>query len=482
MKPIIDISYWQKPELINYDKLAAEVGGVILRAAYGTRADSAFDRHYTEFTKRGVPVGCYHYICEYVTVADQVKVLLDAVAGKMFKLGYWCDVELEQYADRLTAKTVIDYMTAVEAKLGEWGVYAAKWCWLTIMGDKYARYSSRKLWMAAYVADHTKYTPEGWTKPLLWQYSSKGQLNGYGSNLDMNKFMGTEQEYESWIGVQQMSDILLNVPAFSQRDPRWKDIKLGTSTSTIGGYGCLMTAGSMVARYYGVDTDPARLNQLLIDNGGYVNSQGGSTNANLFVFGVLTDIFPQVKMDWTNFIDCSDIPAPLDKIDSLLLAGYPVIVQVDYNPSDADIDQHWVVIKGKRNGSYIINDPIDGLERTFESKYGDPQRYIFRIVVYKGTPATLPEETPLYRVRVRSGVTSLIIRTAPIVSSTNDTGLRAKYPEEYNVFEEKNTYGRIGAGRWIALAYTEKVGGATPLTLEERVAELEKRVTALEAK
>jgi len=39
MKPIIDISYWQQPALIDYDKLAGQVDGVILRAAYGVKAD-----------------------------------------------------------------------------------------------------------------------------------------------------------------------------------------------------------------------------------------------------------------------------------------------------------------------------------------------------------------------------------------------------------------------------------------------------------
>lgn len=202
MKPIIDISYYQRPEALNYDLISNEVGGVIFRAAYGTRADTTFNQHYAEFTKRGIPVGCYHYICEYVTVADQVKVLLAAVKGKTLKLGYWCDVEIEQGADRLTAKTVIDYMTAVESKLGEWGMYVAHWCWKSIMGDEYARYASRKCWMAAYVSDYTKYIPHGWSKPFLWQYTSSGKLNGYGGKLDVNKFMGTEQEYQAWIGAQ----------------------------------------------------------------------------------------------------------------------------------------------------------------------------------------------------------------------------------------------------------------------------------------
>ena len=41
------------------------------------------------------------------------------------------------------------------------------------------------------------------------------------------------------------------------------------------------------------------------------------------------------------------------------------------------------------------------------------------------------------------------------------------------MYEEKNGYGRIGAGRWIALEYTQKLGA---LTLEERVTALEKAV------
>lgn len=60
MKPIIDISAWQPPSSINYDRLANEVSGVILRVAYGTRADIHFATHYREFRARNIPVGAYH--------------------------------------------------------------------------------------------------------------------------------------------------------------------------------------------------------------------------------------------------------------------------------------------------------------------------------------------------------------------------------------------------------------------------------------
>jgi len=74
----------------------------------------------------------------------------------------------------------------------------------------------------------------------------------------------------------------------------------------------------------------------------------------------------------------------------------------------------------------------------------------------------------LYRVRVT--IPNLLIRA----------GAGSSYPVvkryasgEYDIYEEKNGYGRIGVGRWIALEYTERLGA---LTLEERVAALEKAV------
>ena len=93
MKPIIDISYWQNPRNINYDRLAAAISGVIIRAAYGSGvpnkwegADIEFENHYREFTKRGVPVGAYQFITEYQPLAEQVGVAINAINGKTLQL------------------------------------------------------------------------------------------------------------------------------------------------------------------------------------------------------------------------------------------------------------------------------------------------------------------------------------------------------------------------------------------------------------
>lgn len=52
---------------------------------------------------------------------------------------------------------------------------------------------------------------------------------------------------------------------FSQKDPLWASKKLGTCSVTIGGYGCFITCLAMMC-----DKRPDEVNQLLKDNGGYV--------------------------------------------------------------------------------------------------------------------------------------------------------------------------------------------------------------------
>ena len=54
----------------------------------------------------------------------------------------------------------------------------------------------------------------------------------------------------------------MGITQYSQTDPQWKNNLLGfDKTSTIGGYGCLLTSMSMCATLYGApDITPASLN------------------------------------------------------------------------------------------------------------------------------------------------------------------------------------------------------------------------------
>ena len=230
MKPIIDISFYQKPEAINYDLLASQVSGVILRACYGIWKDTAFERHYAEFTARGVPVGAYHYIIGNQSISAQAAAFDIATSGKELKLGCWIDVEdtrdtniseeimrgLEpipaiekmmvidagNYPEgtRLYRQNVLDYA----ALQPDMGIYTSKGAWNAIMGGAYL--TDRKLWVAHYTTNPYPLMPTGWDTWVLWQHTSSGRLAGYAGNLDMNRFNGDDADFADWIGGEVPAD------------------------------------------------------------------------------------------------------------------------------------------------------------------------------------------------------------------------------------------------------------------------------------
>jgi len=194
MKPIIDISFYQDPALINYDLLAANVSGVILRACYGIWKDTAFDRHYAEFTARGVPCGAYHYIIGNQSIQAQADAFNVAVGLKDMQLGCWIDVEDTREGTRLYRDQVLIYAE----EQPDMGIYTSKGAWATIMGGVYL--TDRKLWVAHYTTNPYPLIPTGWDSWWLWQFTSSGRLPGYAGNLDTNRFNGDDADFAEWVG------------------------------------------------------------------------------------------------------------------------------------------------------------------------------------------------------------------------------------------------------------------------------------------
>lgn len=194
MKPIIDISFYQAPSAIDYDLLAENVSGVILRACYGIWKDTAFDRHYAEFTARGVPCGAYHYIIGNQSIQAQADAFNVAVGLKDMQLGCWIDVEDTREGTKLYRQQVLDYA----ALQPDMGIYTSKNAWSVIMGGAYL--TDRKLWVAHYTTNPYPLMPTGWDNWILWQHTSSGRLAGYAGNLDTNRFNGDDADFAAWIG------------------------------------------------------------------------------------------------------------------------------------------------------------------------------------------------------------------------------------------------------------------------------------------
>jgi GH25 family lysozyme M1 (1,4-beta-N-acetylmuramidase) len=196
MKPILDISFYQAPSAINYDTLAANVSGVILRACYGIWKDTAFDRHYQELTQRGVPVGAYHYIIGSASIQAQADAFNVAVGLKDMRLGCWIDVEDTRAGTRLSRQNVLEYAE----RQPDMGIYTSKGAWNAIMGGAYL--TDRKLWVAHYTTNPYPLIPTGWDSWWLWQFTSSGRLPGYAGNLDTNRFFGDDADFAEWVGAE----------------------------------------------------------------------------------------------------------------------------------------------------------------------------------------------------------------------------------------------------------------------------------------
>lgn len=167
----------------------------------------------------------------------------------------------------------------------------------------------------------------------------------------------------------------LTVPIYKQGDPRWGGQHLGTSAYTLASDGCTISVMSMLACYYGHQTDPGKFNTDTTRVGGFV--QGS-----LYVWGSITKLYPDIK-----FIESRDYPfdpAPVDQLKERMDQGHPTPVWLDFNPRQAGNQMHWVLVTGYTDNDLIINDPWYGDEVFMKARYGDPVRQILGHRLYTG--------------------------------------------------------------------------------------------------
>lgn len=128
---------------------------------------------------------------------------------------------------------------------------------------------------------------------------------------------------------------------FTQNDPRWKDMTIGFSNSTIDDYGCAIAAIAMVFKYYGIDIDPGRLSKQPI-----------------FYYDLI--VWPKQWRYLDLVKDSRHKSGGLDAndwsdIDREINAGHPVIVFIKALGRGAG---HYVVIHSKDSKDYVVHDPM----------------------------------------------------------------------------------------------------------------------------
>jgi uncharacterized protein YgiM (DUF1202 family) len=159
-----------------------------------------------------------------------------------------------------------------------------------------------------------------------------------------------------------------------QNDDKWKNTKLGNSSETIGGWGCLLTSVTMMLNGMGYNETPETVNETMKAKGGF---QGA-----FFIPSMLPYAYP--NLIYKSMQPCESFPAPVGQINTAIAAGKPVILQVDWN-KQAGIQTHFVLVKEKKGDDYVLYDPY---------KYGGdgPDKEVLLTKRYKYNGATLETE------------------------------------------------------------------------------------------
>jgi hypothetical protein len=159
-----------------------------------------------------------------------------------------------------------------------------------------------------------------------------------------------------------------------QNDEKWKSVKLGNSSETIGGWGCLLTSATMMLNGIGYTETPETVNEKMRKAGGF---QGA-----FFIPSVLPYIWPNCA--YRDMQSCESYPAPIAQVDQAIAAGKPVILQVDWN-QQVGVQTHFVLVKEKKGDDYVIYDPY---------KYGGdaPGKEVLLTKRYKFNGARLETE------------------------------------------------------------------------------------------
>ena len=200
----IDISHWQK----GIDLGAIDVDFVIIKATEGNGyTDVMCDTFYQKAKSLGKKLGVYHFarpdlgnsgeeeadwfIKETLGYHKEAMLVLDWESGDLTNVA-WAKAWLDRVYSKTGVKPVI-YMSASVMHSADWS---------SVVNADYG------LWVANYgTNDGTaqesvfdRYPLKYWSFYALWQYTSKGRLNGYNGNLDLNYFSGDSSAWDKYAG------------------------------------------------------------------------------------------------------------------------------------------------------------------------------------------------------------------------------------------------------------------------------------------
>jgi len=161
----------------------------------------------------------------------------------------------------------------------------------------------------------------------------------------------------------EVLELPLIPPEFLQCNPPWSNkLYSPTGSLTFCKAGCLVCSTAAQAAHAGYNVNPISFAHALADQGAFQGNYLQHPTAITRAYPRLlwhkandpTFWSPRYKRKETSLIHWRERPADLELLQTLL-SSQPVVLEVDYDPQDDDIDQHFVL------AYQYIPDPAGGL-------------------------------------------------------------------------------------------------------------------------
>ncbi|WP_054639460.1 glycoside hydrolase family 25 protein [Lactococcus fujiensis] len=194
-KPVIDLSGWQIPSTINYDIMAKQIVGAVIRvegtpgkedgSAKADGEDKAYKTHIIELQKRNVPVAVYAYVTGKTNAEMKQQARNFYEHAKAYHpTYYWLDVEETNMTNMNGGiEAFRSEMVSLGAK--KIGIYAQDWF---ITQNKINTSKFDAIWMADYGRNTGTWdaSPKTDLNYAMQQYTSRGIIGGYAGEVDLN--------------------------------------------------------------------------------------------------------------------------------------------------------------------------------------------------------------------------------------------------------------------------------------------------------
>ena len=186
----IDISYHNGE--IDFSKVKSQVDFIIMRSGYGKKTTDSkevkFDIYYEEAKKNNIPIGTYWY--SYANTPEEALVeaqtFLNKVKGKKFEYPVFYDVEEKSILNQgkeIVSKIIKTFLEEVEKNGYLVGLYSSASYLENLVDDEIK--DKYIIWVAQWGKNIDKPRYNG--KWDIWQYSSKGHIDGVQSqNVDLD--------------------------------------------------------------------------------------------------------------------------------------------------------------------------------------------------------------------------------------------------------------------------------------------------------